>query len=174
MAQLGRFKSVMMWHGAHPRPQEHGRNGITTTRHSGLRASPAPLVHRTPLPALPSPGIPRFFLGIRKGDWEGLLGWEIIIFVCRYLPVVAEGLLLRKELWSHASVWICSIWASSQPWLCAGTQTPAALLHWRRAVQTPDLDCLSSLCLWLEWRLAEGRELPEGPLPCQSWGQRQV
>ena len=103
MAQLGRFKSMMTWHRAHPRPQKYGRKGIMTARALRLKGIPCPAVHRTPLPALPSLGITRFFLGIRKGDWEGLFLWKIIIFVCRYLPVVAKGLLLRKELWSHLS-----------------------------------------------------------------------
>lgn len=118
MAQLGRFKSMMTWHRAHPRPQKYGRKGIMTARALRLKGIPCPAVHRTPLPALPSLGITRFFLGIRKGDWEGLFLWKIVIFVCRYLPVVAKGLLLRKELWSHVSLWICNIWASSQHWLC--------------------------------------------------------
>ena len=165
MAQLGRFISMMTWHGAHPRPQKYGRKGIMTTgvlRLKGISCTP---VHRTPLPALPSLGITQFFLVIRKGDWEGLFLWKIMIFVRRYLPVVAKGLLLRKELWSHISLGICNIWASSQPWLCC-RHTYASSFPALGASSRNSRVGMSFLSLSL-WR-AEGHELPDDPHPCPT------
>ena len=142
-----------------------------------LKGIPCPPAHRTPPPALPSPGITRFFLGIRRGDWEGLPVWERMIPVCRHLPAAAEGLLLRKEVWSCTSVCICSIWASSQPWLCCGHPDASSLPALEAGSANPRLGpSLLSLPLvgmrtgrgtWAPWRPSP---LPHLPLPLGGLG----
>ena len=148
-------------------PSEHlCRDWRASLGHPGSSSSRGNPERRcVPLPALPSLGITQFFLVIRKGDWEGLFLWKIMIFVRRYLPVVAKGLLLRKELWSHISLRICNIWASSQPWLCC-RHTYASSFPALGASSRNSRVGMSFLSLSL-WH-AEGHELPDDPHPCPT------